>query len=141
MFDLDVSSANDRLITIDDILDDNILIIRNLKNAHTKCDCCFLFSGYFPWDCCFTDGKRKRTSYTRRQIYDLEKEFTKNRYITRERRIEMSLQLNLSERQIKTWFQNRRMKTKREKPTKTLDTTEIILNTTTDMKPLLQANY
>lgn len=74
------------------------------------------FIGYFPWNCCFSDGKRKRTSYTRRQIYDLEKEFSKNRYITRERRIEMSLQLNLSERQIKTWFQNRRMKTKREKP-------------------------
>ena len=80
-------------------------------------------AGYFPFGCCFTDGKRKRTSYTRRQIYDLEKEFSKNRYITRERRIEMSLQLNLTERQIKTWFQNRRMKTKREKPTTTTTTT------------------
>lgn len=97
--------------------------------------------GFFPWNCCFTDGKRKRTSYTRRQIYDLEKEFTKNRYITRERRIEMSLQLNLSERQIKTWFQNRRMKTKREKPTKTIDSSEALLNSTTELKPLLQANY
>ena len=44
----------------------------------------------------------------------MDKEFKENKYITREKRIELSLALGLSERQIKTWFQNRRMKHKRD---------------------------
>jgi hypothetical protein len=57
--------------------------------------------------------KQNRTAFTQDQIKELENEFLNNHYLTIDKRYEMSGRLNLSENQIKIWFQNRRTKLKR----------------------------
>ncbi|XP_038592754.1 ventral anterior homeobox 1 [Micropterus salmoides] len=58
--------------------------------------------------------KRTRTSFTAEQLYRLEMEFQRCQYVVGRERTELARQLNLSETQVKVWFQNRRTKQKKD---------------------------
>ncbi|KAF7989954.1 hypothetical protein HCN44_008628 [Aphidius gifuensis] len=55
-----------------------------------------------------------RVVYTDYQRVELEKEFHYNKYINIKRKAELSVNLGLSERQVKIWFQNRRAKNRKQ---------------------------
>ena len=79
------------------------------------CNTIIAFTEAVPWSVKQPYKKRTREIYGPKQTLELEKEFHYTRYLTKERRGELASSLKLSERQIKIWFQNRRMKWKKEK--------------------------
>ena len=58
--------------------------------------------------------KKQRPLFSPHQIQIMEKEFAKQRYVTEEKRAQLAIEVNLTEAQVKTWFQNRRTKWKKE---------------------------
>nr|XP_033799321.1 homeobox protein vent1-like [Geotrypetes seraphini] len=58
--------------------------------------------------------RRLRTAFSAQQLSTLEKTFCQQKYLRANERHRLADRLKLSEVQIKTWFQNRRMKMKRQ---------------------------
>ncbi|XP_065828987.1 homeobox protein Hox-A2a-like [Oscarella lobularis] len=58
--------------------------------------------------------KKSRTAFTSYQLFELEKRFQYQRYLVKDERRHLAVTLGLTDRQIKTWFQNRRTKWKRQ---------------------------
>ncbi|OZC07455.1 homeobox domain protein [Onchocerca flexuosa] len=54
--------------------------------------------------------KKPRTSFTRKQVASLESRFLAQKYLASTERVNLANQLELSNMQVKTWFQNRRTK-------------------------------
>ncbi len=60
--------------------------------------------------------RRARTAFTYEQLVALENKFKTTRYLSVCERLNLALSLNLTEMQIKIWFQNRRTKWKKQNP-------------------------
>lgn len=58
--------------------------------------------------------RKPRQAYSSKQLEKLEAEFKKDKYLSVTKRMELSKTLDLTETQIKTWFQNRRTKWKKQ---------------------------
>uniref|UniRef100_A0AC35UBC9 Homeobox domain-containing protein n=1 Tax=Rhabditophanes sp. KR3021 TaxID=114890 RepID=A0AC35UBC9_9BILA len=68
----------------------------------------------------YAQTKKGRQTYQRFQTSVLESKFQVSSYVSKKQREELRVATNLTDRQIKIWFQNRRMKQKKEK-TRVLD--------------------
>uniref|UniRef100_A0A182UBB9 Homeobox domain-containing protein n=1 Tax=Anopheles melas TaxID=34690 RepID=A0A182UBB9_9DIPT len=58
--------------------------------------------------------KRSRAAFSHAQVFELERRFAQQRYLSGPERSELAKNLRLTETQVKIWFQNRRYKTKRK---------------------------
>ncbi|VUZ51663.1 unnamed protein product, partial [Hymenolepis diminuta] len=66
-----------------------------------------------------------RILFSQTQVYELEKRFNQQRYLSAPDREQLALQLKMSSQQVKIWFQNRRYKLKRQLQEKGLDASMI----------------
>ncbi|NXH62488.1 BARX2 protein, partial [Rhabdornis inornatus] len=57
--------------------------------------------------------RRSRTIFTEIQLMGLEKKFQKQKYLSTPDRLDLAQSLGLTQLQVKTWYQNRRMKWKK----------------------------
>lgn len=57
--------------------------------------------------------RRSRTVFTDLQLMGLEKRFDGQKYLSTSERLDLADSLGLSQVQVKTWYQNRRMKWKK----------------------------
>uniref|UniRef100_A0A182YGF2 Uncharacterized protein n=2 Tax=Anopheles stephensi TaxID=30069 RepID=A0A182YGF2_ANOST len=62
---------------------------------------------------CGSKRKGGQVRFTPQQTQSLEKRFSNHKYLSPEDRRNLAIQLKLSDRQVKTWFQNRRAKWRR----------------------------
>ncbi|XP_041370813.1 barH-like 1 homeobox protein [Gigantopelta aegis] len=58
--------------------------------------------------------RKARTAFTDHQLGCLEKSFERQKYLSVQDRMELAAKLNLTDTQVKTWYQNRRTKWKRQ---------------------------
>ncbi|KAE8292582.1 BarH-like 1 homeobox protein Bar-class homeodomain protein MBH2 BarH-related homeobox protein 1 [Larimichthys crocea] len=58
--------------------------------------------------------RKARTAFSQQQLWRLERSFQQNKYLNVQDRLQLAASLQLSDTQVKTWYQNRRTKWKRQ---------------------------
>ncbi|XP_009987626.1 PREDICTED: homeobox protein notochord-like, partial [Tauraco erythrolophus] len=91
------------------------------KGTRYKRDQYSLLQGFLISKCCFPlfkaktgKAKRVRTIFTSDQLARLEKEFARQQYMVGTERCLLASSLHLTEEQVKVWFQNRRIKWRKQ---------------------------
>ncbi|XP_051883537.1 homeobox protein zampogna-like [Pristis pectinata] len=69
--------------------------------------------------------KRSRAAFSHAQVFELERRFNHQRYLSGPERADLAAALKLTETQVKIWFQNRRYKTKKRQMA-----AELVVNST-----------
>ncbi|EGT30391.1 hypothetical protein CAEBREN_16705 [Caenorhabditis brenneri] len=84
--------------------------------------------------------RRARTAFTYEQLVALENKFKASRYLSVCERLSLAIQLQLSETQVKIWFQNRRTKWKKHNPGQDANTPQTPPSSDeTQIQPILPA--
>ncbi|XP_055595158.1 barH-like 2 homeobox protein [Uranotaenia lowii] len=83
-----------------------LLTVQNLVNRGDNSNGLIVKAGRKP--------RRRRTAFTHAQLAYLERKFRCQKYLSVADRSDVADALNLSETQVKTWYQNRRTKWKRQ---------------------------
>ncbi|EMP40359.1 Homeobox protein not2 [Chelonia mydas] len=96
---------------------------QTLKETLENCEvgCYTSYGGYLLSKCCFPGfraksgkSKRVRTIFSSDQLARLEKEFARQQYMVGTERCLLASALHLTEEQVKVWFQNRRIKWRKQ---------------------------
>lgn len=69
--------------------------------------------------------KKRRVLFTKSQIYELERRFRQQRYLTASEREQLARTISLTPTQVKIWFQNHRYKQKKQVSDKDLMNKEL----------------
>ncbi|XP_061092413.1 homeobox protein Nkx-2.5 [Conger conger] len=99
------------------------------EEKQRKGDACFVFSQHEPVeeekseDSRPTQRKRRkpRVLFSQAQVYELERRFKQQKYLSAPERDHLASVLKLTSTQVKIWFQNRRYKCKRQRQDQTLE--------------------
>ncbi|CAH8531942.1 unnamed protein product [Heterobilharzia americana] len=70
--------------------------------------------------------RKPRILFSQSQIYELERRFKQQRYLSAQEREQMANNLKMSAQQVKIWFQNRRYKLKRQVQDKNLEEASVL---------------
>lgn len=84
------------------------------SNASTPNSTSFLIKDILRYEGQKRKQRKARTAFSDHQLRELEASFEAKKYLTVQDRVELAAKLKLSDTQVKTWYQNRRTKHKRQ---------------------------